>query len=57
MIGVADERNYNFPYLKDEDQSVAKRYGALVTLHAFVLDNQRRLGIEDEWMIPVIPPR
>lgn len=23
MIGVADERNFNFPYLKDEDQSVA----------------------------------
>jgi peroxiredoxin len=43
MIGVADERNYNFPYLKDEDQSVAKNYGALVTLHAFVLDKQRKL--------------
>jgi peroxiredoxin len=43
MIGVADERNYNFPYLKDNDQSVAKNYGALVTLHAFVLDNQRNL--------------
>lgn len=43
MMGVADERNYNFPYLKDEDQSVAKSYGALVTLHAFVLDEQRRL--------------
>ena len=43
MIGVADERNFNFPYLKDEDQSVAKNYGALVTLHAFVLDNQRKL--------------
>ena len=43
MMGVADERNFNFPYLKDEDQSVAKNYGALVTLHAFVLDNQRRL--------------
>ncbi len=43
MIGTADERKYNFPYLKDEDQSVAKNYGALVTLHAFVLDDQRRL--------------
>jgi len=43
MIGVADERNFNFPYLKDEDQSVAKNYGALVTLHVFVLDNQRKL--------------
>jgi len=43
MTGVAVERNYNFPYLKDEDQLVAKNYGALVTLHAFVLDKQRRL--------------
>ena len=43
MIGIADERDFNFPYLKDEDQSVAKSYGALVTLHAFVLDNKRRL--------------
>ena len=43
MIGVAEERRFNFPYLKDEDQSVAKNYGALVTLHAFVLDNQRKL--------------
>ena len=43
MIGIAEERKYNFPYLKDEDQSVAKNYGALVTLHAFVLDSQRRL--------------
>jgi len=43
MIGIAEERNFNFPYLKDEDQSVAKNYGALVTLHAFVLDQQRKL--------------
>jgi peroxiredoxin len=43
MIGVADERNLNFPYLKDEDQSVAKKYGALVTLHAFLLDKERKL--------------
>ena len=43
MMEVAEERNFNFPYLKDEDQSVARSYGALVTLHAFVLDKQRRL--------------
>ena len=43
MIEVAKEREFNFPYLKDEDQSVAQRYGALVTLHAFVLDKARRL--------------
>jgi peroxiredoxin len=43
MTVVADERSYNFPYLKDKDQSLAKNYGALVTLHAFVLDKERRL--------------
>ena len=43
MIKTASEREFNFPYLKDEDQSVAKSYGALVTLHAFVLDYERRL--------------
>lgn len=43
MIEVLNERELNFPYLKDEDQSIAKKYGALVTLHAFVLDNDRKL--------------
>ena len=43
MTVVSDERGYNFPYLKDRDQSLAKKYGALVTLHAFVLDKERRL--------------
>ncbi len=43
MLGISEERNFNFPYLKDENQSVAKKYGALVTLHAFVLDKQRKL--------------
>ncbi len=43
MIEIAEERELNFPYLKDADQSLAKSYGALVTLHAFVLDKERRL--------------
>ena len=43
MLSIAEERNFNFPYLKDEDQSLAKKYGALVTLHAFVLDKERKL--------------
>jgi peroxiredoxin len=43
MTQVFNERELNFPYLKDEDQSLAKKYGALVTLHAFVLDKDRRL--------------
>ncbi len=43
MMTVAEERELNFPYLKDEDQSVGKSYGAAATLHAFVLDRERRL--------------
>ena len=43
MIEIAEERELNFPYLKDADQSLAKKYGALVTLHAFVLDDERKL--------------
>jgi peroxiredoxin len=43
MAKVVSERDLNFPYLKDQDQKVAKSYGALVTLHAFVLDKNRRL--------------
>lgn len=43
MVKVAKERGYPFPYLKDEDQGVAGSYGAQVTLHAFVLDQDRRI--------------
>ena len=43
MMETAEERRLNFPYLKDADQSLAKKYGALVTLHAFVLDDERKL--------------
>ncbi len=43
MTEISEERKLNFPYLKDEDQSLAKNYGALVTLHAFVLDKERIL--------------
>jgi peroxiredoxin len=43
MIKAAKERNYSFPYLKDEDQSVARAYGAKLTVHAFLLDQDRRV--------------
>ena len=43
MAGIVEERGFNFPYVKDEDQSVAKKFGALVTLHAFALDKDRKL--------------
>lgn len=43
MVRRVDETRYNFPYLKDEDGSVAKSYGAISTPHAFVFDRDRKL--------------
>ena len=37
------EKSYNFPYLRDEDQSVASSYGASFTPEIFVFDIDRRL--------------
>lgn len=41
MVRAAKERGYDFPYLKDDDGSIARRYGAQLTLHAFLLDQER----------------
>lgn len=43
LVKRAKDAGYNFPYLKDEDGSVARSYGAISTPHAFVLDANRRL--------------
>jgi len=43
MVRAARERSYAFPYLKDEDGMVARAYGALLTLHTFLLDSDRVL--------------
>ncbi len=37
----ASQKNFRFPYLYDEDQSVAKKYGATQTPHAFILAPQK----------------
>jgi len=37
MVKQAKEKNYDFPYLIDETQSVAKAFGATNTPHVFVL--------------------
>lgn len=37
------EAGYQFPYLRDEDQSVAKAYGAIKTPHFFVVDQDRTI--------------
>src|SRR5437867_2687277 len=43
MLKRASERQYNFPYAKDEDGSVARGFGATNTPHFFVLDKARTL--------------
>lgn len=43
MVKRFGETGYTFPYLKDEDGTVARSYGAITTPHAFVFDSKRRL--------------
>ncbi len=53
MVVWARERGVNFPYLRDETQSVAHAYGATHTPHVFLLDAGCRLRyvgrIDDSW--------
>jgi peroxiredoxin len=39
MVAQAKRKNYDFPYLVDETQSVARSFGASNTPHVFVLKN------------------
>ncbi|HTF18535.1 MAG TPA: thioredoxin family protein [Chryseolinea sp.] len=39
MVAQAKDKGYDFPYLVDETQSVAKSFGATNTPHVFVLRN------------------
>jgi thiol-disulfide isomerase/thioredoxin len=43
IVKRARDSGYAFPYLKDDGGVVARRFGAVTTPHAFVLDEQRRL--------------
>ena len=43
MMKRAQEKRFNFPYLKDEDGRVADAFGAISTPHIFVLDSGRIL--------------
>lgn len=40
----AEEKGFNFPYLFDETQQIAKDYGATYTPEFFVLDHQRKVA-------------
>jgi len=44
MIQRAEEKGFNFPYLRDETQEAAKAYGALRTPHVFLLDHDRKVA-------------
>ena len=46
MVDRAAEDGYDFPYLFDDGQWVARAYGAKCTFHVFVLDRARRLRYE-----------
>ncbi|MGQ0812553.1 MAG: thioredoxin family protein [Nitrospiraceae bacterium] len=52
----AKAKGFNFPYLRDESQQVARAYGATHTPQLFVFDVDRRLRysgkIDDNWQQP-----
>jgi hypothetical protein len=48
IMEIAEERGYNFPYLNDEDQSIAKNLGPLVTLYVFAFDRELRIKYREE---------
>ena len=56
MVKRAQQRQFNFPYLRDENQRVAHAYGAEYTPEAYVLDskfNVRYIGrVDDNWQHP-----
>ena len=43
MVERAKEKGFNYPYLRDRSQDVAKAYGAQRTPHFFVLDSDRKV--------------
>src|SRR5688500_12859797 len=43
MVERARERGFNFPYLRDDSQEIARAFGALKTPHFFLFDKQREL--------------
>ena len=56
MVERAKAKGFNFPYLRDADQDVAKAYGATHTPQLFVFDQDRTLRytgkIDDNWQNP-----
>jgi peroxiredoxin len=57
MKNRAAEQKFNFPFLRDEDQSVARAYDATHTPEIFLFDKDRKLAfhgkIDDNWQKPI----
>jgi peroxiredoxin len=49
MVREADERGYQFPYLYDETQDVAKDYHAACTPDFFLFDRNRKLAYRGQF--------
>jgi peroxiredoxin len=56
MVKRAKAEGFNFPYLRDASQAVARAYGATHTPHLFVFGKDRTLAytgkIDDDWQDP-----
>jgi peroxiredoxin len=56
MVERVKEKEFNFPYLRDEIQEIADAYGAERTPHLFVFNENRELtytgAIDDNWKEP-----
>jgi peroxiredoxin len=56
MIIRSEEIGFNFPYLRDDDQQVAKLFGAQCTPEFFLFDSERTLRyhgkFDDNWKDP-----
>ncbi len=56
MVKRAKEKNFPFPYVRDDDQSVARAFGATHTPEYFLFDKERKLcyhgRFDDNWREP-----
>ncbi len=61
MVARAAERGFNFPYLVDASQDIARAYDAACTPDIFVFDADRALvyngRIDDHWQSPELVTR
>ena len=56
MVKRSKARGFNFPYVRDESQDIARKYGAICTPHVFAFDKDKILQykgrIDDNWKNP-----